>query len=601
MSSLTHPVLSRPESPLPKVALLGRPNVGKSTLFNRLIRSNRAITHDRPGITRDRMEGLVRSAGEDSFILIDTGGVTLDSHARVEQGPEGIRGFEAAILEQAKDAVRESALLCLVVDGREGLTPFDAHLAAFLRRMNKPLILVVNKVDGPEKADLLMAEFHGLGLEILPCSAAHGYNVRVLEEEMRARIFGDEERAEDGDPSADLLLDGASRRLRKKLLQEHARAREGDVNGEGGGAPEAGEPADLSTEEAWTETALWTAAEVAAKIEAFRSGRNTRTEAGDALADKADDLLDALSLEELELLLETELSEEETRLARTADRQEAGEEDSPDPAPGTLRIALLGRPNAGKSSLVNALAGRRRMIVSEVAGTTRDSVDVDAVIDGEPCTFVDTAGVRRRTKITDTVERYSVNASLKSTTKAHVTLLVLDVTEGLTQQDKRLIDLLHERKTPFMVLVNKCDLVEPSRRKEVQKEYRLALVFCPHVPLLFVSARSRHNLKKIVPLARKIQNECAVRVSTGQLNRAMAAVLEKHQPPMVNRARPKFFYLTQAENAPPTFVFFVSDAERVMPTYARYLERSLRAIFGIAHAPMRVHFRSSHRKKTERR
>lgn len=273
----------------------------------------------------------------------------------------------------------------------------------------------------------------------------------------------------------------------------------------------------------------------------------------------------------------------------------------PVPDTGPLRIALLGRPNAGKSSLVNALVGEERMIVSNVAGTTRDSVDVTTDIDGEPVTFVDTAGVRRRAKITDTVERYSVNSSLKSTTKAHITLLVLDATEGLTQQDKRLIELLDERKTPFMLLINKSDLIEPKLRKEAEKDYRQALTFCPHIPVLFVSAQNRHNLRSIVPLAASIRKECSVRIPTGQLNRAMTGVLERHQPPIVRHARAKFFYLTQAESQPPTFVFFVNDAERVLASYARYLERSLRALFKIKHAPMRVNFRSSHQKRAQKK
>jgi GTP-binding protein len=241
------------------------------------------------------------------------------------------------------------------------------------------------------------------------------------------------------------------------------------------------------------------------------------------------------------------------------------------------------------------------MIVSEVAGTTRDSVDVTMNFNDEPVTFVDTAGVRRKARITDVVERYSVNSSLKSTTKAHVTLLVLDALEGLPQQDKRLIDLLNERKTPFLLLINKSDLIEPKKRKEVERLYKEALTFCRHVPILFVSAINGHNLKKIVPLARSIRQECGVRVPTGRLNRAMADVLDRHQPPIIKQARAKFFYQTQAETLPPTFVFFVNDADRVLPSYARYLERSLRKIFGIAHAPMRVNFRSSHHKKGDKR
>ncbi|MCC8194386.1 MAG: ribosome biogenesis GTPase Der [Deltaproteobacteria bacterium] len=471
-------------STAPKIALVGRPNVGKSTLFNRLIRSKRAITHDLPGITRDRMEGIVRGRGKPPFTIIDTGGVTLDAHEAVAEGPAGLRGFETEILRQTEAAIEESVALVLVVDAREGVTPFDEHVAAYIRKSGKPAMVAVNKVDGPENAETLMADFYSLGLPLLPCSAEHGFNVRALEEEMRAFLPDSFSEEDDLPPSA------------------------GD---EGETAPE---------------------------------------------------------------------------------------EDEDENAP--LRLALLGRPNAGKSSLVNALARTDRMIVSDVAGTTRDSVDVSAAVGGIPVTFVDTAGVRRRAKITDTVERYSVNSSIKSTTKAHVTLLVVDGPGGLAQQDKRLIDLLSERVTPFMVLINKCDLLTPSETKAVEKAYKDALVFCPHVPLLFVSAVNGKNLKKIIPLAGEIRRECAVRIPTGELNRAFEAILARHQPPLVKGARAKFYYMTQAENKPPTFVFFVNSEERVLPSYARYVERSLRKTFGIAHAPIRVHFRSTHVKKKKK-
>lgn len=506
---------------------------------------------------------------------MDTGGITLDSHARVEEGPAGIRGFEEAILEQATDAARESELLCLVVDARDGLTPFDKHLADFLRRMGKPLLLVVNKVDGPENVDVLSAEFHELGLDILPCSAAHGFNIRALEEEVRERLFATDPEVEEEEEFDGVLFDGASRRQKKRLK---------------------------------------------AALTAERKERSPQSASPDA--SREDEVEPGSGMDEDDALLPTPLSDyaeqppaadsdtsadssgnfiPENEALDKEDSASAFSEAYRNPAlsTGPLRLSLLGRPNAGKSSLVNALVGERRMIVSDMAGTTRDSVDVTAIIDGEPCTFVDTAGVRRRARITDTVERYSVNSSLKSSSKAHVTLLVLDAGEGLTLQDKRLIDLLHERKAPFMVLINKSDLIDQRKRKEAEKQYKESLRFCPHVPLLFVSAMNRHNLKKIVPLARSIRQECGVRVPTGQLNRAMATVLERHQPPIVNRARAKFFYLTQAESLPPTFVFFVNSADRILASYARYLERSLRALFGIRHAPMRVHFRSSHSKKAK--
>jgi len=252
---------------------------------------------------------------------------------------------------------------------------------------------------------------------------------------------------------------------------------------------------------------------------------------------------------------------------------------------------MLGRPNAGKSSLVNALTGQQRMIVSDMAGTTRDSVDVSFESGDKTITFVDTAGVRRRSRITDSVERYSVNASLKSTTKAHVTLLVLDALQGVTQQDKRLVDLLDERKTPFMVLVNKIDLVPRKLMPDLEASFKGMLEFCPHVPLLYLSAKSGKGLSSVLALAERIRAECHARVGTGQLNRAMEEVLTRHQPPVVRRLRPKFFYLTQAETNPPTFVFFVNDADRIQTPYARYVEKALRKMFRIEHAPMRVRFR----------
>ncbi|MDR1659031.1 MAG: ribosome biogenesis GTPase Der [Desulfovibrio sp.] len=451
---------------MPHIVLAGRPNVGKSTLFNRLIRARRAITHDRPGVTRDRMEGIVRRSGLPAYAVVDTGGVTLGAQSAVTEGPPNLRGFEEDILSQTEAALLTAAGVALVVDGRDGLLPLDEHLAAHLRRKGLPALCVVNKVDGLEREDELTAEFHSLGLPLIAVSAEHGHNMPLL---------------------AEMLAELAGR----------------------GGGPAGG---------------------------VARQGAE-------------------------------------------------------------LRLAMLGRPNAGKSSLVNALSGEERMIVSSIAGTTRDSVDVRFAHNGRNYVFVDTAGVRRRAKITDSLEKYSVSSAIKSSGKADVTLLVLDAAEGVSQQDKRLVDLLDTRKIPFLVLVNKCDLAPRAALKQLEKNIRAMLAFCPHIPVLPVSAKTGLELHKIVPLAEKIHEECRMRVPTGRLNRAMEEALAKHQPPVVKRARAKFYYLTQAETAPPTFVFFVSDAERVPENYMRYLERALRRLFGIAHAPVRLRLRSSHKKK----
>lgn len=514
--SFKKPVSVRILDNLPRVALLGRPNVGKSTLFNRLIRSNRAITHDMPGVTRDRMEGLVRQKGYAPFVIVDTGGITLDAHATTVEGPAGIRGFEEEILRQAKLAVEESAVLCLVVDARDGLTPFDAHLADYLRRAGRPLFVAVNKIDGHEKSDYLMAEFHVMGLPLLPVSAEHGYNISGLLDEMYS-----------------LIPDEA------KLVDDEAVADEDAVD-----------------------------ADITASME---QGEASESESGD-IAEIADDSGEVAA---------------EGSAIEPAGKFEEYDENAP------VRFAMLGRPNVGKSSLVNAFAKEDRMIVSDVAGTTRDSVDVAVVLEGITNIFVDSAGVRRRSKITDSVERFSVNSALKTSTKAHVTLLVLDGQEGLTVQDKRLMELLDERKLPFIVLVNKIDLLDPKELAKVEKTYREELAYCPHVPLLMVSAHSRRGLKKILPLAREIIREAHVRVGTGQLNRILEDMLQRRQPPLIKQRRAKFYYMTQAESNPPTFVFFVSDIERVPTAYQRYLERSLRQHLGIKHAPVRVRVRSS--------
>ena len=447
-------------------------------LFNKLIGQRLSIVEDTPGVTRDRMEGVVRSRYGRDFAIVDTGGITLDHHEAVAEGPAGIRGFEADILRQAEAALKEADVICMVVDGRDGLMPFDEHLASYLRKCDKPILLVVNKVDGAEKEELMLAEFHGLGFPLIACSAEHGHNLRALEEEIRDMLPEDDGFDED-------------------------------------------------------------------------------------------------------------------------DQEEASEELEEDrDKPGIRR--LLGRPNAGKSSMTNAFIGEDRMIVSDQAGTTRDSVDVSVEKNGKTYTFVDTAGVRRRSRITDTVERFSVNSSLKSTTKADVTFLLLDATEGLTTQDKRLIELLDERKTPFLIIVNKIDLIPTKARADLMKDLQEELSFCYHVPLVPTSARTGEGLNKLIPLAERIYAECGTRVSTGLLNRAMEETLTRHQAPVVRRVRPKFFYLTQAESEPPTFVCFVNDADRVAPSYARYLERSLRRMFGIRHAPMRLHLRSSHAKREKK-
>ncbi|OEU70862.1 MAG: ribosome biogenesis GTPase Der [Desulfovibrio sp. S3730MH75] len=448
---------------LPTIALVGRPNVGKSTIFNRLLRKKRALTHDMPGITRDRIYDEGHYEGV-RYALVDTGGLVMESDNDSEE-------FQGDIFDQAREAIEESNALLLVVDGRIGMTPLDEQVAAFIRQSNKPIVVVVNKVDGSELEDQALSEFHCLGMEIMPVSAEHGFNLEAL----RAKV-----------------------------------------------------------------------AELA---------------------------------ENTGIIPEDEEVENEKK---------------------GLKIAMLGRPNAGKSSMVNALTGEERVIVSDIAGTTRDSVDVTFESGGKIFTFVDTAGVRRRTNISNQIERFSVVRALKSSKKADITVLVVDALGGLTKQDKRLIDFLAKEATPFIIAVNKVDLVSLEERNELRAGFEMALRMAHHVPVIYTSCITKSGLGGILPLAAKLKKECSLRVSTGSLNRIMKEVIEKHQPPVVKRRRAKFKYLTQADEEPPTFIFFINDERLIRPTYHRFLENKLRKILNVKIAPLNIYFRSTAKNKVTR-
>ncbi len=435
---------------LPTVAIIGRTNVGKSTIFNKLLKENRVVTHDTPGVTRDRVYGRVNLPTH-TFDIVDTGGLDITS-----SGSE-----ETEIFEQAREAIEEASLLLMVTDGKVGLTPLDQELAGFVRKSNKPVRLVVNKVDGPELEDRYLADFYSLGWEVSPVSAAHGYGVRDLIE--------------------DLCKDLPS----KKELDLEASPRDG------------------------------------------------------------------------------------------------------------LKIAMLGRPNVGKSSIINSLIGDKRLITSENSGTTRDSVDVELEKDGAKYVFVDTPGVRRRTRISNSLERFSVLRSLKSSSRAHVTIHVVDAAEALTSQDKKLLDYLNKEKPPFILAVNKVDLVARKDRPKMKKFFEMEMKISSHVPIIYTSAVTKAGFGGLLPLAEKLWDECQKRVGTGELNRVLTEIIQAHQPQVIKGQRPKFYYFTQADTTPPTFVFFMNNHLLLKAEYVRFLEKQIRKMFGFKMAPIRLIFRTS--------
>lgn len=428
---------------MPNVAIVGRPNVGKSALFNRLIRRKIAIVHDQPGITRDRISAVCAS-GTQSFVLWDTGGIFGAGEAELT----------GQVRRAAEEALRESDLLLFVVDAKEGLSPIDEELARFLRKSQKPVVLVINKIDS-EKHEALAAEFDSLGFKSSIAISA-----------------------------------------------EHSRG--------------------------------------------------------------ISDLLDAI---------------DRFLPSPTGDSQGTIHD--------SLAIAILGRPNVGKSSLINSIVRGERAIVSELAGTTRDAIDILYQRDGRNFVFIDTAGIRRRGKQSTSAEVFSVMRAERSIRRADLCVLTVDLTDGITAQDKRIAGLIQAARKPAIVVLNKWDLVKPKRN---QKEAIARLVatarerifFLDYAPVLITSSLTEEHVSKLFALIEKVQRAARQRVGTGVLNRLLRQAFEANPPPTIRARRLKLFYAAQSKGEedqqlqPPEIVLFVNDPRLLSQTYKRYLESRIR-------------------------
>jgi len=493
---------------IPLVAIVGRPNVGKSTLFNRVIGSRTAIVEDRARTTRDRLYGDGEWNGR-RFVLIDTGGLEVDTDDPIE----------LRVQEQARLAIAEADVIVFVVDAAVGMTPADLEAAELLRPATAPVIVAVNKADN-EKRELEAAEFHTLGWEeTYPISASHGRGtgdlldamVWALPPESEAEIARKQREAE-ADAWADEVAAG---RLEPFVVGDP----EEDLDGD-----------DLVLDEASAEAARWDAA-----------------------------------------------------LAAEADTSPAA-------------IAFVGRPNVGKSSLLNALLGEERTIVSDVPGTTRDAIDTRLAWGRSEIVLIDTAGIRRRGKVASgpSAERYSTMRALTALSRADVAVLVIDAVEGLTSQDAHVAGYAVEEGKGLVLAVNKWDLVEvkTDRTFDQYVEWiRNDAPFLEFAPMVSISAKTHQRIGRVLELAVDIWAERRKRVPTGELNRMLMAATDRTPPPLVRGKRPKLFYATQAAISPPTFVFFASDASSVHFSYRRYLENRLRETFGFHGTPVRLVFR----------
>ena len=467
----------------PLVAIVGRPNVGKSTLFNRLTKSRRSIVGDEPGITRDRIYGEYEWAGR-IFRLVDTGGIIPDD-------PELI---PTEIYNQAKVALEEADALILVVDVRTELASPDYDLVRLLQRGHKPVFLAVNKVEGDAMA-YAAENFRQLGLKnLFGLSAEHGQGIGDLLEAVAAAL-----------------------------------------------------PAEEGAEEEFHEP-------------------------------------------------ETGEEDEKEALHRTHGEFETHE----------TSIAIIGRPNVGKSTLLNALTGTTRAIVSPIAGTTRDAVDEVVDFEGNQLRFVDTAGIRRKGKTHLMAEKLSVVMSRRHLEAADVALLMIDATEGVTASDATIGGYAHESGRSVIIIVNKWDAVttartdgKPPADKEVfEEQLRGALKYLSYAPVIFLSAKEGRGMQRVLHEVTAIAAERRKRVSTGQMNRFLDKIDFQRAPvPMAKRIR--IFYMTQAAVAPPTFVLFTDRDVRLHFAFERFLENQIRAEWGFRGTPIWFKVKARNEKKKD--
>jgi len=518
---------SRAQTGLPVVAVVGRPNVGKSTLFNRFVGRRQAIVEDRARTTRDRMYGDAEWNGR-RFVLVDTGGLEVDPADPIE----------LKVQEQARLAIREADVIVFLVDAVSGLTPADLEAAKLLRRSTKPILVAVNKVDNTQReADA--AEFWSMGWEeTYSVSASHG------------RGTGD-------------LLDAIVWALPPETegeLARKTREREADE---------------------------WARDVAAGRLEPYVVGPESEAD------DEAAEALDAFD----GVGVGTGPAEIEAKWDAAI---EAEADDSP------AAIAFVGRPNVGKSSLLNSLLGEDRAIVSEVPGTTRDAIDTSLAWGRSEVVLIDTAGIRRRGKVASgpAAERFSTLRSLKAIGRADVAVLVIDAVEGLTAQDAHVAGYIVEEGKGLVIAVNKWDLVEEKTGRTfdqyvewIQNE----VPFLDFAPVVSISAKTGQRVGRVLELAIDIWGERRKRIATGELNRVLRAAADRQAPPVVKGRRPKLFYGTQAAVAPPTFVFFANDAASIHFSYRRYLENRLRDEFGFHGTPIRLIFRDRSSIKLPRR
>lgn len=475
---------------LPTVCIVGRTNVGKSTLFNALAGKRKAVVKDQPGVTRDRCFEVV-TRFDFPFTLIDTGALVGEETIALHQ----------SVREQTELAIRQSDVVIVVFDGLHGLHPLDNQVVDLMRQIDKPVIYVANKCEKPSAA-LTATELYGLGIEeIIPLSAAHRRGIRDLMAKLTELI----------------------------------------------------NPVELN------------------------------------LANSNDELDGDLSFDEQGQVTEPEIIPDEVESSDT----------------GVINLAIIGKPNVGKSTFVNTLLGEERMITSPIAGTTRDSIKSSLTRNGRVFEIVDTAGLRKKAGVQDdSVERFSNIRTLRSLAQSDVAVFLLDAAEGIpTEQDARIVGLAHEKGKSLVIVVNKWDLIEKDSK--IAEAYRRAIrsvfKFAAYAPVVFVSALTGLRCYNVLDTVEEVHRASTKRLSTADVNKLFSDAFAQ-KPPPVYRGQPiKLLYATQVATKPPTFAVFVNHPDRLRFNYERYLKNTVRRAFDFPGNDVRILFRRRSGITNERR
>jgi GTP-binding protein len=504
---------------LPRIVILGRPNVGKSTLFNRICGRRRALVGDQPGMTRDRIYAPAEWMGK-RFEVVDTGGMIP---AEKEQIP-------VEIFRQAGVAIDQAAHLVLVVDGREGVVPLDEELAALLRRAGKPLALAVNKVDSLQQ-EPLAADFYRLGIrDAFPISAEHGLGVDELLDHVTAAFAADR-------PSSIGTEDAAA--LRSSIDRQQSA---------------------MSVPDALLQSSIVNRqSSISAEDAALRGGATASPIATEDAALKGG------------------------ATASSIDNRHS-----------TINVAIIGRPNVGKSTLLNRLLNQERSIVTPIPGTTRDAIDAEIERDGHRFRFIDTAGIRRKGKTSQLAEKLSVMQARRHLERSDVALLILDGPEGVTALDTHIGGYAHESGRSVVIVVNKWDAVKkgPTTTEDYTETIRRRMKYLDYAPIEFISAQTGLRVGKLVGTIARVGAARRYRVPTAEMNRFLKNLdLERAPGPGAKPLR--IYYLTQAGVAPPTFIAFTNRAAKLHFSVERYIENRIRERFGFSGTPIVIKSRAS--------